>query len=412
MPNVIENTQLQRDLLAEISAMFGTEQESEAPREPDEVDVTSSHVMVIDDEAINIKLVRKVLQEVGFVQFSDVTDPRQALSSIRRAAPDVILLDIMMPHISGLEILEAIRATAQLKHVPVLILTASADRETKLEALELGATDFLTKPVDRAELIPRVRNALKMKACHDHFRNYSTHLEETVRQRTEEVVNSRLQVVHCLAKAAEFHDDVTGQHIVRVGRYAGLIGEELGLSSNEAQLLELAAQLHDVGKIGIPDAILRKEGSLTPEEFAIVQEHCAMGKSVFDGHEQHESSEMREHSILGSKLLGTASSPLLRLASRIALTHHERWDGEGYPIGLSGEDIPLEGRITAVADVFDALSGKRCYKDAYPMDRCFELLEAGRGKQFDPMVLDAFLRRRDDVIDIQIALADLHTPSS
>lgn len=410
MPNAIENTPLQRDLLAEISAMFGTEKISGAMREPEEVEVTSSHVMVIDDEAINVKLVRKVLQEVGFVQFSDVTDPREALSRIRQASPDVILLDIMMPHINGLEILEAIRATAQLKHVPVLILTASVDRETKLEALELGATDFLTKPVDRAELIPRVRNALKMKACHDHFRNYSTHLEETVRQRTEEVVNSRLQIVHCLAKAAEFHDDVTGRHIIRVGRYAGLIGEELGLSSHEAQLLELAAQLHDVGKIGIPDSILRKEGALTPEEFTIVQEHCVMGKSVFDDQQERQDSVMREHSILGSKLLGTSNSPLLRLAARIALTHHERWDGEGYPIGLSGEDIPLEGRITAVADVFDALSGKRCYKDAYPMDRCFELLEEGRGTQFDPMVLDAFLRRRDDVIDIQLALADLHHP--
>ena len=406
MQNVINNTSLKRDLLAEISEMFGIEKHDSVPRELQEVDVESGHVMVIDDEAINIKLVRKVLQEEGFFRFSDVTDPRDALTKIRNSAPDVILLDIMMPHVSGLEILEAIRATVHLKHVPVLILTASVDRETKLEALELGATDFLTKPVDRAELIPRVRNALQMKACHDHFRDYSVRLEETVRQRTQEIVASRLQIVHCLARAAEFHDDVTGRHIVRVGRYAGLIGEELGLTQNEAQLLELAAQLHDVGKIGIPDAILRKEGDLTPDEFNVMQQHCSMGKSVFEGHDERHWSQMREHPLLGSKLLDTASSPLLHLAARIALTHHERWDGAGYPIGLSGEDIPLEGRITAVADVFDALSCERSYKEAFPMHKCFEMLEQGRGTQFDPVVLDAFLSRRDDVIEIQIAFAD------
>ena len=407
MTNLTNNTQLKRDILAEISEMFGVEKQQELrPPKLGEVEVESGHVMVIDDEAINIKLVRKVLQDVGFYRFTDITDPREALAKIRTSNPDVILLDIMMPHISGLELLEAIRATAHLKHVPVLVLTASVDRETKPEALQLGATDFLTKPVDRAELISRVRNALQMKACHDQIREYSKQLEQTVKRRTEEIVASRLQVVHCLARAADFHDDVTGQHVARVGRYAGLIGEELGLSPNEAHLLELAAQLHDVGKIGIPDSILRKQGKLTPEEFAVVKQHCAIGKSVLDRQDDRRWTPNGELSDTQSPQTEEPSTPLLHLAARIALSHHERWDGDGYPSGVAGEDIPLEGLITAVADVFDALSCKRYYKDAFPLSHCFDLLEQGRGTQFDPVVLDAFLRRKEEIVGIQVALAD------
>lgn len=399
---------LNDDLLAEISSTYASISQvaSDVPSDED-LDIESGHVMVIDDEAINIKLVRKVLQDVGFVRFSDVTDSRVALSEIRSKAPDVILLDIMMPHISGLEILEAVRATSQLKHVPIIILTASSDRDTRLAALQLGATDFLTKPVDRCELIPRVRNALTVKAYHDHFRDQSIRLEETVRQRTEEVVASRLEVVQCLARAAELHDDITGKHIVRVGRYAGVIGRELGLSIHETGVLELAAQLHDVGKIGIPDAILRKAGDLTSEEFAIVARHCQIGKQVFD-HQNVANRAIRVDQIdtQGTGNSPSTGTPLIRMAARIAFTHHEHWDGTGYPLGLSGEEIPLEGRITAVADVYDALSCQRPYKPAFSIQRCFDMLEEGRGTQFDPTVLDAFLRRRDEIIGIQFELAD------
>lgn len=405
MTELTDSKLLQHDLLAEISATYATPSAGVASNlSDDKLDIESRHVMVIDDEPINIKLVRKVLQDVGFTRFSDLTDPRQALAKIRTESPDVILLDIMMPHINGLEILEAVRATSQLKHVPIIILTASSDRDTRLEALKLGATDFLTKPVDRSELIPRVRNALTMKAYHDHFRDHSIRLEETVRQRTAEVVASRLEVVQCLARVAEFHDDITGKHIVRVGRYAGLIGDELGLSAHEARLLELAAQLHDVGKIGIPDAILRKNGVLTPDEFAIMQQHCSMGKQVFDCPDARARGE--NNAEYDSQQPASQGTPLIRMAARIALTHHEHWDGSGYPLGLRGDDIPLEGRITAVADVFDALSCQRPYKPAFSVQRSFEMLEEGRGTQFDPTVLDAFLRRRDDAISIQIELAD------
>lgn len=202
--------------------------------------------------------------------------------------------------------------------------------------------------------------------------------------------------MHCLARAAEYHDNITGKHVIRVGRYAGLISDELGLSPQESRLIELAAQLHDVGKIGVPDFILQKDGDLTPEEFSIMQRHCSVGKQVFDQDDER---------CRGVKP-NPDSTPLLKLAGRIALTHHENWDGTGYPIGLSGEDIPLEGRITAVADVFDSLSCKRSGKAVLPTQRCFDLLQDGCGRQFDPAVVDAFIRRREDIVAIQIELAD------
>lgn len=383
------------DLLAEIARTYAPTTRISAAENTD-VDLHSCHVMVIDDEPINIKLVRKVLQDVGFMRFSDVTDPQQALSKIRSESPDIILLDIMMPEVSGLEILEAVRATAQFKHVPIMILTASADRETRLEALELGATDFLTKPVDRLELIPRVRNALTMKAYHDQVRHHAMQLEDVVRLRTKEVEASRLEVVQCLARAAEFHDERSGKHSLRVGRYAGIIAAELGLSGHQSQLIELAAQLHDVGKLGVPDFILKKSDNLTPEEFSILQRHCSLGKQVFDNHNEQ----------LNNNKTSTDGTPLLKLAARIAQTHHEHWDGSGYPMGLSGKEIPLEGRITAVADVFDSLACDQPNKPSLPIQRCFDVLQDGRGTQFDPAVLDAFLNTRDQIVAIHVDLAD------
>lgn len=405
MPDSFDTDLLQKDLLAEVAITYGDTLDAR-PSLSDESHDDPGHVMIVDDEPINIKLVRKVLREVGFNDFSDATDPRNVLAMMRQRQPDVVLLDIMMPHIDGLEILEAIRSTEALKHIPVIVLTASSDRAIKLEALELGATDFLGKPVDRAELIPRVRNALTVKAHRDHLSNYAAKLEEAVELRTKEVVNSRLEVVHCLARAAEFHDDVTGRHVVRVGRYAGIVGKALGLSEQQTHILELAAQLHDVGKIGVPDSILRKQGKLTPDEYRTVQQHCRLGKHMFEQMDERQAAFMRQHPKMGRELLGGAHSPLIQMASRIALTHHEHWDGSGYPLGLKGTGIPLEGRITAIADVFDALSCRRPYKPAYPLHECFDLVEEMSGAQFDPEVVDAFLSSRAEVTEVYIQHAD------
>ncbi len=403
MSQLCEETLQAEDLLAAIASDFCVLENLQSPL--DRI-VETAKVMIVDDEPINVKLVRKVLQEVGFVHFCDVTDPRETLGKMLEAKPDVVLLDIMMPYVSGLEVLKAIRMSPKLQHTPVIILTATTDRPTKLRALELGATDFLAKPVDRAELIPRVRNVLSVKSYQDHMRNYNIELEKEVKQRTAELVTAQMEVVNCLARAADFRDDVTGQHVFRVGQYAGLIALAMGMNSEESHLLSLAAQLHDVGKIGIPDQVLNKADKLTQEEFAVMQQHCGMGKRVFDGMDERQLNHLRKHPTLGSELLSVSASPLIQLASRIALTHHERWDGTGYPMGLTKEEIPLEGRITAVADVFDALSSQRPYKPAYSLSKCFELLEQGRGTQFDPEVLDAFLKQREAIIAVQIEYAE------
>jgi putative two-component system response regulator len=289
----------------------------------------------------------------------------------------------------------------------VLILTASGDPQVKHQALDMGATDFLEKPVDPYDLIPRVRNVLVIKSYQDRLALDAERLEQQVRIRTAELAASREEVIRCLARAAEFRDDNTGQHIVRVGRYASIIARELGYGDDSAKLLEQAAQLHDVGKIGIPDAVLLKPGRLEAEEFELMQKHAGFGKKIIQRMPDDDSSRLRAHTGVGARLLDGTTSPILQLAARIAMTHHEKWDGSGYPLHLAGEDIPLEGRITAVADVFDALSSKRTYKEPFPRQKCFDILEEGRGKHFDPRVLDAFFARREEIIQVQIDFAEL-----
>ena len=405
MNTSIEDTQLFDDLMKELEAFRAVTPDPNSSGDP--IDPFLSTVWVIDDASVNVKVVQKHLHTEGYQNVEGFTNPRKAVERLATDLPDVVLLDVMMPEISGIEVLTILRSKPETRHTPVLILSASNDRDTRLEALELGATDFLEKPVDRVELIVRLRNALILKAHRDRLEQYSEQLEEAVRKRTAELAASRLEVVHCLARASEFRDDITGRHVFRVGRFAGIIGCELGMSKHQAHLLELAAQLHDVGKIAVPDGILLKEGKLEPEEYAVMKKHCTLGTRVFQKMDPAQWTAFREHATLGGQLLGSAQSPLIRLASRIALTHHEWFNGEGYPLGLSGEDIPLEGRITAVADVFDALASRRPYKPAYPVSKCFDIMAENRGTQFDPDVLDAFFRRREDVIEVQLEHADI-----
>jgi putative two-component system response regulator len=222
-------------------------------------------------------------------------------------------------------------------------------------------------------------------------------LRETVRERTRDLCASRLELVHCLARAAEHRDDDTGKHILRVGRYAALIAREAGLPGPLIEMLELAAQLHDVGKIGISDAILLKPGRLTDEERSLMEKHAQVGTDVLNAHDDILGNAMIRHAKLGEAIPQSSRSPLTNLAASIALTHHEKWDGSGYPNGLSGTDIPIEGRITAIADVFDALRSTRPYKEAFSFDRSFDILLEGRGKHFDPELLDYFLACRPEI---------------
>lgn len=364
-------------------------------------------IMIVDDEPINIKVARKYLSMAGYSEFVVASDATKALALIRTERPDVILLDVVMPQVSGIEILANIRADSTISYLPVLILTAAVDSATRRLALNAGATDFLSKPVDPDELIPRVRNALILKAHHDQMQQQAQKLEALVQERTKELVKAKLAVVHCLARAAEYRDNDTGRHVLRVGAYVGIIARQLGLTTAQVELLEMASPLHDIGKIGIPDSVLLKPGKLDADEFSIMQKHCAMGRQVFDVVSGGDREIWKQHVELGAKIIGENNeSNLLNMAATIALTHHERWDGSGYPLGLAGEDIPLEGRITAVADVFDALSSKRPYKPPFPCDKCFTILEEGRGTHFDPKILDAFFARKKDVVEVQIRYAD------
>jgi putative two-component system response regulator len=363
--------------------------------------IETAKIAIIDDEELTIDVVKCYLEQEGYRNFYQTSDSRQAIELISTSQPDIVLLDVMMPHVDGLEILAQMRATEELHHIPVIILTACTGTETKLQALERGLSDFLGKPVDPSELLLRLRNVLAVKAYQDHLANYSQELETQVQQRTKELVESRQRIVHCLARAAEFRDDDTGHHVIRVGKYVSVIARELGFDQRQADLLEQAAQLHDIGKIGIPDSVLLKQGKLEPGEFEVIKQHCSFGNEIIDPMSQGEFDTYKRHTEIGGKLLDVAGYPVMELAAVIAQSHHEKWNGSGYPLGLSGEDIPIEGRIAAVADVFDALSSKRPYKPAFPQEKCFQILEEGRGQHFDPNVLDAFFRACDQIIDVQ-----------
>ena len=367
---------------------------------------TQFKLMVVDDEPTNVKLVRRLLELQGYERFITTTDSREALGLIESEQPDCVLLDLMMPHLSGVDVLRAVRSATELEHIPVIILTAIADRPTRCQVLAEGATDFLTKPIDPAELGPRVSNILAVKGYQDQLLRYNHDLEKAVRERTAQLEQAHRQVALCLATAAEYRDNDTGLHVIRVGRYARMIGEELGIVNEQADLLEDAAQLHDVGKIGVPDAILLKPGRLSVEEFEVLKKHCNFGDRILRTEAAEPNRPLQRTVPEEGAACRLAASPLLAMASRIALSHHEWWNGSGYPRGLAGEEIPLEGRITAVADVFDALSSKRCYKEAFPLDECFEIMKQERGTHFDPAVFDAFTACREALLEVRLRYAD------
>ncbi len=357
-------------------------------------DLSNMKIMVVDDVPLNIKLACSHLKVAGYKNFITQSDSTKALTQIYQESPDVLLLDIMMPEVSGLSILEAVRADQHFSHLPILILTASTETELKNEALELGATDFLNKPIDARDMLPRVRNALMMKMHQDH-------LESLVRQRTAELQEAQREVVHCLACASEYRDNETGNHVVRVSLYVEVLAREVGFDSRQVEMIKLASTLHDMGKIGIPDSILLKPGKLTDEEFSEMKNHCDYGEKICSRTGILTHKMLDTSNTIGTKLLENSKSPLLKLASIIAATHHEKWDGSGYPKGLKGEEIPIEGRIVAIADVFDALSSKRPYKEPFPIEKCIAILEEGKGTHFDAELVDLFLGQMDEIIAIR-----------
>lgn len=358
----------------------------------------STTIAIVDDEPTTIMLVKKYLREAGYQNFIEITDETQAVATIESENPDLVMLDIHMPKICGLEVLEQLRNGSAAASVPVLIFTSDRKSEAKVNALNLGANDFIQKPLDPSELLARVRNTILAKARLDDLADHSSRLEHEVQIRTTELAASRREAIQCLARAAELKDDQTGQHVLRVGRYARIIAQALDFSIERAEWIELAAQLHDVGKIGIPDSLLRKKGPLNDAEYELIKTHCREGNRIIRDQPLITDPSINSHTQLGMEVFDDCNSPIMRMAAVIACTHHEKWDGSGYPNGLSGTGIPIEGRIAAVADVFDALSTERPYKLAFPLDECFRILEEGRGTHFDPDILDAFLKRKSEII--------------
>jgi putative two-component system response regulator len=361
--------------------------------------VKNKQILIIDNSRQTVEEAKLLLQSNGYTNCTSVTNGSKAFDAIAMRAPDLVLLDGNLTGVSAFDILRRLRQDSRRKGIPVLLLTDAGDDAVKAKALEIGADDFLEKPFRVHDLVARVGNTLLTKSYVDQLADYAKQLELEVRMRTAELIASRREAIQCLARAAELRDDQTGKHIMRVGRYAALIATELGFSEERVTWIEHAAQLHDVGKIGVPDAILRKPSQLTAEEFEAMQEHCLVGRSII--RDENFISENSNDSSTGElSIFDECNSPIMRLAAIVACSHHERWDGTGYPFGLAGEQIPVEGRIAAIADVFDALSTKRAYKESIALDDCFRIMHESRGSHFDPAILDAFIRRRSDAVRI------------
>jgi putative two-component system response regulator len=326
-------------------------------------------ILVVDDVPENIGLLTEVLREHYHIRVA--TNGERALKIVYSdSPPDLILLDIMMPGLSGLELCRRLKANPDRRKIPIIFVTAMCSVEDEQLGLEIGAVDYIAKPISPPVVLARVRTHL---ALYDQARE----LERMVYQRTKELSITRQQIVRRLGRAAEYRDDETGNHVLRVGHYARLIAETHGLGPKASGIIYAAAPMHDVGKIGIRDSILLKPGKI-----------------------------MRKHPVIGAEIIGKHENDLLETARTIALTHHERWDGNGYPDHLKGEEIPLEGRIVAIADVFDALISVRPYKPAYTIDDSIKIMDAQDGSHFDPALMSDFREALPDILDVMREYAD------
>ena len=333
-------------------------------------ELCDSTILVVDDEESNVRALQQLLAWAGYTDVVATTDSRRAEGLFVECGPDLVLLDLHMPHKDGFEVMKAIVPRVPAGGwLPILILTGDRDDAVQQRALSAGAKDFVVKPFEATEVLLRIKNLLETRRLHRRLHAHAAELEERVRERTRELAEAQVEILRRLALAAEYRDDVTGHHAERVGILSALLAAELGLGEEQVRVLRRAAPLHDVGKIGIPDSILLKPGPLSRAEYAV----------------------MRSHTDIGARILGGGRFHLLQVAQEIARSHHERWDGSGYA-GLRGEEIPLVGRIVAVADAFDSLTNERPYKRAVPPEEAVRVIEADRGRHFDPAVVDAFHR--------------------
>lgn len=317
-------------------------------------------VLIVDDEPANLKVMREVLGNQYRMSFAKSGDA--ALALLEKELPKLILLDIMMPDMNGFEVCQIVKRNPKTSHIPIIFVTALGDESDEYKGFELGAVDYITKPISPAIVRARV----------------NTHLSLV---RAEQLKQAHVDLVERLGRAAEYKDTDTGEHIVRMSQYSKVLALALGMDEQRAELLRQAAPMHDVGKIGIPDAILLKPGKLTSEEF----------------------DHMKEHATIGAQILANSSSPLLQLAHTLAIEHHEKWDGSGYPNGIKGEEISVEGRIVAIADVFDALTSKRPYKEAWSVEKTVLHMQEQAGTHFDPALIELLVKNLDNIIAIKNA---------
>lgn len=348
--------------------------------------IVKARIMIVDDQPANVKLLERLLTKEGFSDLASTTDPRKASDLFASYQPDLVVLDLQMPEVDGFAVMEQLKvhmAEEKSSYLPILVVTADITSSTKRRALAAGAKDFVTKPFDRTEVMLRIRNLLEARFLHQDLSMQNTSLEGRVEERTRELRASirKLQraerdlhasqeeTVQRLSIASELRDDDTGQHIHRMSRHCEILARSAGFDEDRCRLIRIASQMHDVGKIGIPDSILLKPATLNSEERFI----------------------MERHTQIGYRILSDSKSEVLQLAATIALTHHERMDGGGYPNGLSGRDIAIEGRIAAIADVYDALTSDRVYRKAFSVRIALAMMEEGRGTQFDAELLDLFL---------------------
>lgn len=329
--------------------------------------ILAAHIVIIDDEPANVELLTTLLERSGFTSITGLTDAYTLPQLIQSSPPDLVITDLHMPKCDGFGVLDILTPLINRERLPVLVITGDGSRDARLQALTRGAKDFVTKPLDMVEVLLRVRNLLESRMLFQDLRKQNRTLLETASGTSRELESTRVEMIQRLAIAAEYRDDQTNEHNLRVGELSAQLALRIGQTPEEASLLRRAAALHDIGKIGIPDALLRKAGPLTESEVRV----------------------MRTHTSIGGRILGGSQSPLLQLADTIAVSHHERFDGSGYPRGLTGMEIPLAGRIVAVADTFDAITNSRPYREGRGVEVALAIIRDESARHYEPRLIEA-----------------------
>jgi putative two-component system response regulator len=337
-------------------------------------DIQNAKILAVDDDDVSLDLLAVNLRQRGFVKVMTADGAEKAWDIFQESGAHIVILDLVMPGRDGYWFLEKLRLAEPGLFVPVIVISGSADTSSKIKALSLGARDFVAKPYDMVEVTARIANMIELKYSYDSLQEQKQSLEDLVRKRTNDLHRTFREALNSLSSAIEYHNKETGQHLYRMREFTKILVRGLGMDESRSEALADASVMHDIGKIGIPDSILLKDGPLTPEEWEV----------------------MKNHTVIGADILSGYSSKLLKTASQIALYHHEKWNGQGYPRGLSGRDIPLEGRIVALCDTYDALISWRPYKPAWPLEAVVECIASDQGKSFDPELVRIFLDKQQD----------------